>query len=473
MNPFQTAKNYKKLVTIIGIYIAMITSILISSSSSILLPVAANEIGGLEYYPLATTLVSCLGIACMPLYGFIAAKSPSSKRVLGAVSFIIAGVIILSRGLATSMWAIVIPSVFLGVYSPAIYVLGYSTIRDMYDPKKAGIFLGLAGTMQSVGMLVGGPLVGGMVQVAGWRVPFFVIGPLFLIAGLLVLFGVKVTKEETKDMVSTAASFDFAGATAVVVFLSSFVLALSLGKLAPFGSTLNNILLAVAVVSVIALIIDINKKGAKAIIPSIVLKDVNTLSLTAFNFLSNFSMMAIFFFMPLYVSYVMKQPPAVAGLTITCMSVAGLFMGPIYGRMIGNACNARFVALMTTTIRIIATIALIMLLTPTTSIYVVFAIMILMGFASSAGGVVPAVGPQVQIAPEKRQLGNAVVSLGSGFGSTIAIAIYSMVIASAGVMDGMKISLYISMGAAVILFFTNLLLKKLPSEAPTGKLVAE
>ena len=146
MNPFQTASSGKKMMTVIGVYIAMITSIFISSSSSILLPVAAKEIGGLDYYPLATTLASCLSIAGMPLYGFIAAKSPSSKRVLGAVSFLLAGVIIFSRGLAGSMWTIVIPSVFLGLYSPAIYVLGYSTIRDMYDPKQAGVFLGLAGT---------------------------------------------------------------------------------------------------------------------------------------------------------------------------------------------------------------------------------------------------------------------------------------------------------------------------------------
>lgn len=132
------------------------------------------------------------------------------------------------------MWTIIIPSVFLGLYSPAIYVLSYSTIRDIYDRKQAGVFLGLAGTMQSIGMLVGGPLVGGLVQAAGWRVPFFVIGPLFLIAGILVFFGVKVSKEETKQMVSTSASFDFPGALAVVVFLATFVLALSLGKLAPF-----------------------------------------------------------------------------------------------------------------------------------------------------------------------------------------------------------------------------------------------
>jgi len=169
MNPFETAPKGKKLQTVIAVYIAMITSIFISSSTSILLPAAAKEIGGLDIYPLATSIAGCLGIALMPMYGFIAARNPSIKRTLGAVSFLIAGFVIFSRAFVQSMWFIVIPSVFLSIYSPAIYVLGYSTIRDMYDKEKAGTFLGLAGTMQSIGILAGGPLIGFIVDQAGWR----------------------------------------------------------------------------------------------------------------------------------------------------------------------------------------------------------------------------------------------------------------------------------------------------------------
>lgn len=461
MNPFQTAPNGKKLLTVIGVYFAMITSILVSASSSLLLPAAAKEIGGLAYYPLATTLISCLGIALMPMYGFIAAKSPSSKRTLITVSFVVAGIILLSRAFATSMWFIIIPSAFLGLYSPAIYVLGYSTIRDMYDAKQAGIFLGLAGTMQSIGMLAGGPLVGGLVDLFGWRSPFYLIGPLFILAGIMVYFGVKVTKEEVKHMASTAASFDYAGATAIVVFLGATILALSLGKLAPIGSSFNNILWIIAAVGLIALILVIRKKGAKAIVPSTVLTDRNTLCLTSYNFLSNFSTMALFFFLPLYATYVMKQSSTLAGLLITSMSVAGLFMGPIYGRMIGKAANARGVAIVTTIIRIAVFSSFVLFLKPTTSIWVCYALMFVLGFAGSGGSVVPAVGPQVQIAPEKRQLGNSVVQLGASFGASIGIAIYTMIIGSSGVMGGMQTSLIIALVASVAVLLASLLLKKL------------
>jgi MFS family permease len=465
MNPFQEAPNGKKLLTVAGVFLAMITSIFISSSTSLLLPAAAAEIGGLEIYPLATSIAGCLGIALMPLYGFISARNPASKRTLSAISFLISGAIVLSRGFAQSMWFIIVPSIFFSIYSPAIYVLGYSTIRDMYDAKKAGALLGLAGTMQSVGILAGGPLIGFLTDLAGWRLPFYLLGPLFMIAAVLVLCGVNVTKDKVKHMAAASISFDFVGAISVVLFLISATLGLSLTQFAPFGSAVNNSLWLIAAAALITLIADVSKKKGAAFVPSTALSDRNVLGLLSYTFFVNFSVMACYIFLPLYATYVLGQSSAAAGLVLTCMSAAGLFLGPIYGRMIGKAGNARGVALLTSTARLAVLIAFILLLKPTSSIWLVYALMLLLGVSSSGGSVVPAVGPQVQIAPEKRQMGNSVVQLGSGFGSSISIAIFTMVIASVGVADGMTSILTISAIGAAIMFLTSLLLKKLPEIA--------
>jgi MFS family permease len=461
MNPFLTAPLAKKMMTLIGIYIVLVAALLISSCNSILLPAAAKEIGGVEYYPLVTSLTGVLGIAFLPLYGYIAAKSPSSKRMLIVISFVVSGVIMFSRGFANNMWFIIIPSFFFSVYGPAIYVLGYSTIRDMFDAKQAGVFLGLAGTMMSVGMLIGGPLIGALIDMTGWRLPYLIFGPLFIIAALLVLFGVKVSKDEVRHMVSTSSLFDLPGAAATVIFLTAFILVFSLGDIAPFGSPVNNALLIVTAVALLSLIAVIMKKKAEAFIPSVVLTDSNTLCLTSYNFFSTFSTMAIYVFLPLYVTYILRQPSTMAGLTITCMSIAGLFLSPIYGRMIGKSLNARSVAVFVTGVRVVMLVAFIFLLKPTSSIYLVFGLMLVFGIASGGASVVPAVGPQVQILPEKRQLGNSVVQLGSSFGSSISIPIYTMVIGTVGIERGMTISMIIAAVGAGIMFFTNLPLKKL------------
>ena len=290
-----------------------------------------------------------------------------------------------------------------------------------------------------------------------------------MVAAALTLGGVKVTKEETRSMAAKSASFDFVGAVAVVLFLGSVTLGLSLTQFAPFGSPANNVLWIIAAVALIALIADVSKKKGGAFIPSTVLADKNVLGLFSYTFFINFSVMGCYIFLPLYATYVLGQSAAAAGLALTCMSAAGLFLGPVYGRMIGKAGNARGVALLTAAVRIAILVAFILLLKPTSSIWMVYALMLALGVSSSGGSVVPAVEPQVQIAPEKRQMGNSVVQLGSGFGSSISIAIYTMVIASAGVAGGMTTIFMISAVGAAIMFITSLMLTKLPVKEATSE----
>jgi predicted MFS family arabinose efflux permease len=266
-------------------------------------------------------------------------------------------------------------------------------------------------------------------------------------------------------MVSTKASFDFPGAAALVVFLSSLILALSLGNLAPSGGAVSNILWIVCAAALIVLIVVMKKKKARAIVPTTVLSDRNILSLLIFSFFINMSMMCLYVFMPLYAMYELKQSPAMAGLIVTFYGIATLFMGPVYGRVIAKTANARSVAVLSAAIRIAALIVLIILLKPATSMYLVFTLMFVLGFSQSGGTVVSAVAAMIQIPEEKRQLGNAVVQLGPGMGATIGIAVYSAVIGAAGIAKGFSTSLVISTAASVIVLCSGLLLRKLPVPA--------
>ncbi|WP_258360135.1 MFS transporter [Moorella sulfitireducens] len=464
MNPFQANPPGKKIMSVIAVYLAIVTSILVSSGASTLLPVAAKEIGGIEFYSLAMTLSGVVSIILMALYGYFAAANPAGRRILFTVSLLVAAACIFLRGIAPNMWVIVLPSTLLAMYSPSIYILGYSLIRDMYDQKQAGIYLGIVGTMQSLGMLIGPTLTGMIIQIAGWRVVNFIISPLFALSGLLMFFGCKVSKEEAKSMARSIGKFDYPGAFSVAVFLGALVLALSLGKIAPFGSIQNNALLALSFIALLVLIFVVKEKRADAFIPSTVLTDRNTVCLAAANFFGNLSTMALFFFLPLYILYVMKQSPLSAGAAISFYSIAGLFMGPILGRMIAVAGNGRTVLVwFSGVLRVIVTVAIIFLLKPTTPLITVYILTFLAGFYSTAGGVAPAVAPQIQIRPEIRQQGNSVVQLAQNLGSAIGISIYTAVITAFGPMNGMPIGLWIAAGAAVAVIIFALPLKKLES----------
>lgn len=467
MNPYQANPAGKKLMSVIAVYIAIVFSIMLSSGGSTMLPVAAKEIGGMDIYTMALTLPGVIGIALMPLFGYISARNPAIKRPLSAVAFLIAAIGIFIRGIAPDMWYIVVSSVFLSMYSPSIYVLGYSMIRDMYDQKQAGIYLGVVATMQSLGLLVGPLLTGILIQTAGWRVVNYCIFPFFFLAAIFMFLGAKVSKEEAKSMATAGGVFDAPGAIATTVFLAGLIMFLSLGQYAPFGSTISFTILAVTVVALIFIAIFVKQKGSAAFIPAPVLKDINVLCFTVANFFAIFSQMAITIFLPVYILYVMQLSASEAGIAMAIYAVAGVFMGPIVGRMIGKAGNARSIIMWGSgVLRFVCLLALFLILKPTTNIFIVYAIIFICGFYGVSYSAANAIGPQIQLKPEIRQQGNALVQLGQNFGGSASIAVYTAIMTLfGGPAKAFPVCLIIATVAAAIVFFAAIPLKKLETSA--------
>lgn len=461
-NPFQNAPKSKKMMTVVGIYLALIGSIMVSGSNSTLLPAAAMDIGGQDIYALANSIAGILSISTMPLFGYLCAKNPAVKRTLCAASMLVGAAVIFARAVAPSMIMIIIPSFFWGLVSAGLYVVGFSMIRDMFDLKQAGIYLGMIGTMQSLGTLVGPLIAGALIDIFSWRIACHAIWPFLAVAGILILMGPKATKEECKDMASPMGTFDFAGAVSLVGFLTSMILVLSLGtSFIPFGSLVSNLLIVAGVVSLVALILVIRKKKENAFVPAPVLKDGNVRSLAICNLLLNFSSMAVFFFMPSYVLYAVGGSATQASLTTTLLAVPGLILSPILGRMIAKAGNARTVMTGGTIIRLGVTLCFLLFLFPDTPLMLIYGLMLLAGLYNCQQGVTFSTAPQVQIRPELRMMGNSVIQVCQGLGSSIAMSVYTMIIAMFGVAQGMTVALGLALASAAIALFFGLTLKKL------------
>ena len=463
-NAFQSASSRKKFFTLLSLYAGIIGSIMVSATGSTMLPAAAIEIGGKDIYSLATTLSSVLSVVAMPLYGYFAAKNPAIKPRLFALSLIVGAAAMFERVFAQSMVNLIVTGALYGLVSAAVYVLGYSMVREIYDSKKAAVYLGFVGTFQSIGMLVGPTLCGVIIDTLSWRGVNHLIWPFMLLAGIFAIIGVNVKKDDVKDM-AIDASFDAVGAVFLVLFLGGLILMLSLGtSFAKFGTTPSYILMAIAAIGLIGLVLVIRAKGARCIVPATVLKDRNTLCLTLANLFINFSNMAVYFFIPSYCLYAIQVSGTQAGLTTTLMSVAGLFMGPIYGRQIGKTANARGVLFFGLSLRIVITILFMLILRPTTPIMIVYILMVAAGFYSSQAGVTFAIAPQVQVRPEIRVQSNSIIQIGQNFGGGIGTAVFSLVIGMLGIEKGMSVAFVIALVTAAIAFVCSIPLKKLESD---------
>ncbi|MDR1320585.1 MAG: MFS transporter [Gracilibacteraceae bacterium] len=463
MNAFQEAPKSKKMITLVGIYLGILASLVQSSTLSTILPIASMEIGGMEIYPLASVVGGILSVVAMPLYGFLGAKNPALKRTLVLISLITGVIVLFTRAMAASMMVIVVMSFFYGLVSAGIYVICYSMIRDMFNQVQAGVYLGLVGTMASIGMLVGPVLTGFLITYVGWRVVCHIIWIGLAISAVLIFMGVKVTKEQVENL-AIKINFDAAGTIILAVFLACLILPLSLGNnFLPFGSPVNSGMLAVAVISLIALIMVIRKKGGNAIIPATVLKDKTTLLLSLLNLLLNFSSMAIFFFIPSYVIYILGQSALYATISSAMLAVMGVFIGPILGKAIAKAGNARTVLTSATIVRIVVTLGFILLLKPSTSIYVVWALMFIAGYYNSTQSVTFSTAPQIQVRPDIRLQSNSVIQMSQNIGSSIGMTIYTIILMSPtlGLANGMPVALWVATAAAAIALVLGLMLKKL------------
>ena len=147
---------------------------------------------------------------------------------------------------------------------------------------------------------------------------------------------------------------------------------------------------------------------------------------------------------------------------MACYSIAGLFLSPVYGRVIGKSGSAKGVLAIVSAVRVVIALAFIFFLTPSTPIWVICIFMLVGGIYNCAGGSIFSAGPQVQLKPEVRAQGNAVIQQMQTFGSSIGIAVYTVCIGIGGMEGGFTISLVVSIVCAVGALIAALGMKKLP-----------
>ncbi|MDR0851674.1 MAG: MFS transporter [Clostridiales Family XIII bacterium] len=462
VNPYSKAPSKKKLLTLIGIYVAALITRFISTSTFTLLPMMALDIGGMEIYPLASSISGILGICAMPVYGYLGSRNPLFKRTLLIGSLSIGTIVLAAISFARSMIMVISVNFFYGVVSASIFVVAFSIIRDMYDAKQAGIYLGFISTMTSIGMLVGPALTGLVIDTLGWRFAYLFCCFFLLIAVILIASGVKIRKEDVDVQNGSVRSFDLPGALAITLFLAGVILCLSFGKsYIPFGSPGNYVLIVLGAISLIALILIVRRKRDKAFIPSTVFSDRNTVVLALCNLFINFSTIALTFFLPSYIINVLNGSALQSGLSTAIYAVFGVFICPFLGRMIAKSGTARGIYTIGGIVRIIITIAYILLLSPQTPILLVYFLMLPAGFYSAVQNVCSTTAPQIQIKEEIRFQSNSVIQTAQNLGSSIGISIYTVVMATYGLVDGMPIALILATITAAIAVIIMQFVRKL------------
>ena len=470
-NPFAEAPNSKKMMILLGVFIGVCCNIMISTTNSTVLVAAANEIGGMEIYPFVNSIAGILGVCVMPVYGFLSAKNPASRRTIVTVSMIIGAVTLIARGLAPSMPVMIACNFFWGMLAAGNFVVGYTMIRDMYEKGKTAVFLGWIATAMGIAKIVGPILAGALCDnfAGGWRYYHFLLGALLVVASLCAWNGPKVSSEEVAHMARGNAKLDVSGCFATILFLGALLTVLSLSSVFPVGSVGFWALLGVALVALIWLILDIRAKGDRALFPKSLMKDKNTVLLSLMNFFANLSATGILFFVPAYIMRVLVNDPLVlsigpalaAGLATTFIGLCSAVLSPIYGKMAAKSGSVRTICIIGVVARVIVIGGLLMFLGPNCPVWLILVLMFVGGFYNAGNMMAASTGAQIQVKESLRAMSNSLIQLGQNVGAGLAIAIFTFFTATMGFEGGFVVALWFSLVCSVLMLLVVLPLKKL------------
>ncbi len=452
--------NGKKYLLLAVMYVAAFSTMVFSGSDSILLPKAGEALGALDYYSVALPLSSIVTIVMMPLTGFLMARNPGIKIRLFAIlwAVAVAGAIIMAAAMNYGM--IIIGMMLARMCFPAVYVAGFSIIRELFDAKQAGLYIGLSNTVMLGSNVIVPTISGVIIDVCGWRMMYIVLAVCCALPALTAFFS-RVSYPARAKALAVNMPFDFIGLFALVLTMGGFIPFVALGRsLVPFGTPLSWGFLALFAVGIVVLAYAVRKKGEACVLPLPALKDKNVLCLFLGNFTNNFAILSVYFFLPTYMMLVMGCSATEAGLATSLHSIPGVFLAAFVGRWIGKHQSIKMPNWVGFIFRFLVIGFFAFFLTPETPSWVPIAVFFVGGFYTAMAGSLYTAGPQILIPSAKRASGVGIVTMGQNLGSATATCVYGLMMSAFGIANGLHYAFMLALVIVVINWLVLLPVKK-------------
>jgi EmrB/QacA subfamily drug resistance transporter len=244
--------------------------------------------------------------------------------LLGVVVFALASATI---GFAPSDGWLVASRAIQGIGAAFMMPGTLSIISNEFPPEERGKAIGTWAGVSAIA-LAAGPLLGGwLTQDVSWRAIFFINLPVAVGAVAVTLFAAHESRDET-----VGRNVDIPGIAGMTVGLTALVFALVEGNSWGWGSPGILGLLALSVVA-FAAFVAIERRAAAPIVDFEALRSKQFLGANIVAFMISFGMLAMFFFLALYMQNILGYSPLEAGVRFLPSTVVIIFAGPIAGRL--------------------------------------------------------------------------------------------------------------------------------------------
>jgi EmrB/QacA subfamily drug resistance transporter len=202
-----------------------------------------------------------------------------------------------------------------------------SIITNAFAPAERGRAIGTWAGVSALALAIG-PVVGGfLVENVSWQSIFFLNLPVAVAAVIVALFAVRESRDETVER-----TIDVPGVASLTIGLAALVLALVQGNEWHWGSPTEISLYAVAVVGLITFVL-VETRRRMPMVDFSFFSSRTFLGANIVAFIVSFAMMAMFFFLALYMQNILNYSPLEAGVRFLPSTLMIVLLAPVAGRL--------------------------------------------------------------------------------------------------------------------------------------------
>lgn len=320
----ETGEQNDGRTALLGPSFSIILASLGTSTAAVTLPALSHDFQGSDIdttfvvsaYILATTaLIVPVGRAG-DLFG------KRTVLVLGLCFFILGALLAFH---AATLPVLIVSRLIQGAGAAAMMAMPLAQVRDIVATGQVGRWMGMMGTMSAIGTASGPALGGAIVASFGWRAVYLLQIPVAGIALALCL--IYVTDNKRAD---TSTGLDFAGASALAVFLAAVTFFVS--DIAAGFDAVTATLLAVALVAFAGFLV-IESRTAIPIIPLELLRSTHLRLSLAMNAIVSLVMMGILVVGPFFLTGGLGLTTAQMGMAMSVGPISSALSGVPAGRL--------------------------------------------------------------------------------------------------------------------------------------------
>ncbi|MCM3568035.1 MDR family MFS transporter [Neobacillus mesonae] len=319
----ETKKNSVIAALMIATFLTAIEGTIVSTA----MPKIVEDLGGSQLYTWVISVYLLTTVISTPIFGKLAdLYGRKIMFTIGVVIFLFGSTL---SGLSQTMGQLVVFRLIQGIGAGALTTIPFTIIGDAFSFEQRAKVQGLMSSVWGISGIIG-PLAGGfIVDSISWHWIFFMNLP-FGIASLILLWVSLHEQFEKKKQ-----TIDYAGIVTFAISMTAFLYALTVFKEEKHVTASILSLFIIAIVG-IGLFIRIELKGKEPMLPLSLFTNRLLLISNLAGFLLGFILVAVTFYIPLWVQGVTNLNATYSGIAMLPMSITWPFGAVFSGKWLAK-----------------------------------------------------------------------------------------------------------------------------------------